>query len=392
MQNYNDYNYNAPRRQNNAILILLIILISLVLAVAVMGIIYMLRTPVVAPPADGTTDPTVTTDPVATDEPGVTDEPAVTTEAPVTEPTPDDRGITFIGTPVKSTGIFSGNLILVNKDHGYNFEVNAKKDSNVGSLYDFWKPWPKYSYKLTGTKVKMHTSTAELMSVMFDGFLDETELNDYLITSGYRDYQLQQETLDEMIADYGSESAALRYCALPGYSEHHTGLAFDVYVFTDEQKTYKLGEEKMPGVYNWIYDNCAKYGFIHRYQAGKESITGFAEESWHFRYVGLPHAQIMEERDFCFEEYINFLKDYTYDNYLVAEGADGKTYAIYYEEVELETVVIEEVKDANGNVITPASVTEQLPDTATLHLPIGDFPYEVSGNNVDGFIVTITLK
>jgi len=190
---------------------------------------------------------------------------------------------------------------------------------------------------------------------------------------------------------YGSESAALRYCAPAGYSEHHTGLAFDAYVFTDEQKTYKLGDEDMPEVYNWIYNNCARFGFIHRYPGNKEALTGYGAESWHFRYVGIPHAAIIEEKNFCLEEYIDFIKDYSYDNYLVATGSDGATYAIYYEGVKLETVVIAEVKDANGNVITPASVSQQMPDKATLHLPIGDVPYEISGNNVDGFIVTVKL-
>jgi len=397
MFSYEDDGYGyrsaAPRRQgggsNTALLIMLIILVALVLAVAVIGIIYMLRTPVpggnlptTTPSVSDTADPTVT-DPVT--------DPVTTPEPQETEPVPDERGITFIGTPVDTKNIYAGNLILVNKTYGYNFDVNAKKDANVGDLYSFWKPWPKYSYKLTGTKVKMHTSTATLMSTMFDAFLDETELNDYLITSGYRDYAIQQETLNEMIAEYGSESAALRYCAPAGYSEHHTGLAFDAYVFTDEQKTYKLGDEDMPEVYNWIYNNCARFGFIHRYPGNKEALTGYGAESWHFRYVGIPHAAIIEEKNFCLEEYIDFIKDYSYDNYLVATGSDGATYAIYYEGVKLETVVIAEVKDANGNVITPASVSQQMPDKATLHLPIGDVPYEISGNNVDGFIVTVKL-
>ncbi|MBE6641603.1 MAG: D-alanyl-D-alanine carboxypeptidase family protein [Ruminococcaceae bacterium] len=388
MHNYNDYNYGQPKRQNNTVMILLIVLISLVLIVAVMGIVYMVKNPVVTPPVQGDTTPAVTDG--NTDEPADTTNP-VTTEPPVTEPVPDERGITFVGEKMESKLIHTGDLVLVNKDYAYDFEVNAKKDGGIGDLYSFWKPWPKYSYKLTGTKVKMPTRTAELMSVMFDAFLDETGENDYLITSGYRDYQLQQETLDEMIVDYGSESAALRYCALPGHSEHHTGLAFDCYVFTDENKTYKLGEEKMPELYNWIYDNCARFGFIHRYQAGKESITGFAAESWHFRYVGIPHAELIEEKNFCYEEYVNFLRDYSYENYLVYEASNGKTYGIYFAEVEPETVVIEEVRDENGNIITPASVSEQLPDIASIPVPTGNVPYEISGNNVDGFIITISL-
>jgi hypothetical protein len=70
---------------------------------------------------------------------------------------------------------------------------------------------------------------------------------------------------------------------------------------------------------------------------------------------------------------------------------DTITYAIYYVEAETETVVIPEVKDENGNVITPAGVTEQIPDTVSVYLPTGNVPYEISGNNVDGFIVTVVI-
>ena len=127
-----------------------------------------------------------------------------------------------------------------------------------------------------------------------------------------------------------------------------------------------------------------------RYKAAKESITGYAEESWHFRYVGTPHAEIIEENGFCLEEYIDFLRGYSYPNYLSYEATNGKSYLIYYEPVKTETVVIPEVRDENGNIITPVSTAEQFPGKSTLHLP-NNASYTVSGNNVDGFIVTITL-
>ncbi len=404
MQNYKDYN-NAPRRQNNAILVLLIILVSLVLIVAVTGIVYMLKNPAGTQPPAVTTDSAVTTDaPSAegTNEPPVTDAPV--TDAPVA----DERGITFIGTPVASKQIYMGDLILVNGDHPYDFSANSAITASVTDLYPIWMDWPLYNYKVVNSSLKTTRRGVELINPLFDAFLKETAadlgadlasedsinkigINDYMLTSFYRDMTEQEDTLKEMIDKYGSESAALRYCALPGYSEHHTGLAFDCKIYTDDGISYTLGDEKTPVLYNWIYDNCARFGFIHRYQAGKEQITGTAAESWHFRYVGVPHAGIIKEKGFCFEEYIDFLKGYSYENYLIVE-ADTVTYAVYYEAAETETVVIPEVKDENGNIITPAGVTEQIPDTVTVHLPVGEVPYEISGNNVDGFIITITLS
>ena len=79
---------------------------------------------------------------------------------------------------------------------------------------------------------------------------------------------------------------ALRTIALPGHSEHQTGLALD---FNDVSGDFALTE-----AYRWLQEHGAEYGFIQRYPAGKESVTGIAEESWHYRYVGRPHAQAMK--------------------------------------------------------------------------------------------------
>lgn len=387
MFSFNDDDYVTeyrPRKHggpSNTVLILLIVLVLLVFAVSVTAIVYLLKSP-----AGPTPSPSETTDPPQS----TTENPSQTTTAPVTEPQQPQVGLSFYGTPIDTVEIYRGDLILVNSNYPYNFTANAEKDSKVTDLYNIWKPYPNYCYKLTGTKVKTLPFLGNYLNTFFDAFLTDTGKKDYLVTSCFRTYEIQEETLKEMIEKYGSEETALRYTAKPGYSEHHTGLAMDVYVFTDDQITYKLGEAKMPDVYNWIYENAPKYGFIQRYKAAKESITGYAEESWHFRYVGTPHAEIIEENGFCLEEYIDFLRGYSYPNYLSYEAANGKSYLIYYEPVKTETVVIPEVRDENGNLITPVSTAEQFPGKSTLHLP-NNASYTVSGNNVDGFIVTITL-
>lgn len=385
MFSFNDDDYVTPYRPrktggpSNTLLILLIVLVLLVFSVSVVAIVYLLKSP--GNPTPETTPPDPGSTPIVT--------PENSTEPPVTDPPQPSVGLTFYGTPIDTTELYRGDLVLVNGQNPYNFTVNAEKDAKATDLYNIWKPYPNYCYKLTGTKVKTLPFLGNYLNTFFDAFLSETGENDYLVTSCYRTYEIQEETLADMIEKYGSEAEALRYTAKPGYSEHHTGLVMDVYVFTDDQVTYKLGEAKMPDLYNWIYTNAAKYGFIQRYKAAKESITGYAEESWHFRYVGTPHAEIIEENGFCLEEYIDFLRGYTYPNCLSYEAKNGKNYLIYYEPVKTETVVIPEVRDEDGNVITPASTTEKMSDKTTVHLP-HNASYLLSGNNVDGFIVTVT--
>ena len=126
--------------------------------------------------------------------------------------------------------------------------------------------------------------------------------------SGYRSEERQQALLDHAVRENreaGMEAGqaledALRTIALPGHSEHQTGLALD---FNDVSGDFALTE-----AYRWLQEHGAEYGFIQRYPAGKESVTGIAEESWHYRYVGRPHAQAMKRLGLCLEEYVLYVK------------------------------------------------------------------------------------
>lgn len=101
-------------------------------------------------------------------------------------------------------------------------------------------------------------------------------LNIY-ISSGFRSYATQRTIYNNYVARDGKAEAD-RYSARPGYSEHQTGLAFDVNTISSAFDN--TNEAK------WLSKNCYKYGFILRYPKGKESETGYMYESWHFRYVG----------------------------------------------------------------------------------------------------------
>ena len=101
-----------------------------------------------------------------------------------------------------------------------------------------------------------------------------------------RSVEQQQTIMDNFTKEYGADYAA-KIVAVPGYSEHHTGLALDLYLIIDGKDVY-LNEEMVqyPEIWSKIHDKLADYGFILRYLEDKEHITGYAYEPWHIRYIG----------------------------------------------------------------------------------------------------------
>lgn len=102
--------------------------------------------------------------------------------------------------------------------------------------------------------------------------------------SGYRSYEYQTQ-LYTNYANRDGKEAADRYSARPGHSEHQTGLAFDIGEKGQEDLwlTEEFGETPAG---KWLVENAHNYGFILRFPEGKEDVTGFMYESWHFRYLG----------------------------------------------------------------------------------------------------------
>ncbi|MBQ0064804.1 MAG: M15 family metallopeptidase [Firmicutes bacterium] len=121
------------------------------------------------------------------------------------------------------------------------------------------------------------------------------------IRSAYRSYDEQQSVYAYYLETEG-EAYVQSYVSLPGFSEHQTGLAVDltsVSVINEEVQTFGETEE-----YLWCIKNAYKYGFILRYPEDKTSITGAANEPWHFRYVGKEIAKEMMKNNWSLEEYI----------------------------------------------------------------------------------------
>lgn len=152
-------------------------------------------------------------------------------------------------------------------------------------------------------KAYLRKEAAEKLEVMFTAAkLDGIDL---FAVSGYRSYKRQEDLFNFEVIKVGREQAET-VVAFPGNSEHQSGLAMDIsgpsvgYALTQEFGEHPEGQ--------WLANNAHKYGFILRYPQGKEDITGYSYEPWHFRYVGEEAAAVMYEKDLTLEEYFNIVQ------------------------------------------------------------------------------------
>ena len=143
----------------------------------------------------------------------------------------------------------------------------------------------------------------QIRSVVYDAFIGmwNQANNDgiyLIINSSYRTYEEQQQVYDSYKDSRGTTYAD-SIAARPGYSEHQTGLSLDI--FSTEYTT--TSNFKGSPAHEWLVNNAYKYGFIQRYQEDTEELTGFAEEAWHWRYVGVEVATYLHEHNITFDEY-----------------------------------------------------------------------------------------
>ncbi|MBQ9017337.1 M15 family metallopeptidase [Candidatus Saccharibacteria bacterium] len=126
------------------------------------------------------------------------------------------------------------------------------------------------------------------------------------LDSVYRSVAEQQEIWDAWSNDPElGEEYCKKYLAVPGYSEHHTGLAVDIFILKDDEEI-RDNDDMIADTEDFakIHALLPKYGFILRYPEGKEDITGYAYEPWHLRYVGKKVAREITERGITLEEYL----------------------------------------------------------------------------------------
>lgn len=198
-------------------------------------------------------------------------------------------------------------LVNVNRDYAYyDHEIEANTSLNELVLTNKYyklaenyepnnlvKVSNKYYY---GENHKLTKDTYEAFINMWNAAYQE---NIYLImNSSYRTYTSQVSVYDSYKNRNGT-SYADSIAARPGHSEHQTGLSLDI--FSKENTTTSNFKGSVAHI--WLQNNAHLYGFIERYQEGKENITGFTPEAWHYRYVGIEAATYIHNNNITFDEY-----------------------------------------------------------------------------------------
>lgn len=143
------------------------------------------------------------------------------------------------------------------------------------------------------------TAQAALNEMMADARSAGHELS---VISSYRSYSYQQDLYNRYVSSHG-EAQAKRFAAQPGHSEHQTGLTFDL-GGTESQGNWLSGSFGDTPAGKWLAANAHKYGFIVRYPKGKEAITGYIYEPWHFRYLGVENATKVYNSGLTLEEFL----------------------------------------------------------------------------------------
>lgn len=198
------------------------------------------------------------------------DEPKESPKPPVEKPAnnmyePDQK---YPKVPTTKNG-----LIIANKQHPLPIDYNKGEDIIARSAFNEM------------------AAAAKL-----DGF-------ELVAFSTFRSFE-RQEVLYNQYVEKDGEQAADQYSARPGYSEHQTGLAFDIGEKNFEQHWAAATFGETPAG-EWVAQNAHLYGFILRYPLGKEEVTGYMHESWHFRYVGVEPATDMFTHKQTLEEYLD---------------------------------------------------------------------------------------
>lgn len=225
--------------------------------------------------------------PVTPENPSVSEDPDITTTTPAYDDSHQDAdGLTVI----------SG-ILLVNKSHPLPADYAPDYTNGAGQ-----------STSLQGEAEA--AAEAFLAAANAQG-------NSMYVLSGYRSYNVQASLFANYAAIHGEEKANT-FSARAGQSEHQTGLSFDVGDAQHSGYNLQTSIDQFPGV-QWMMQHCAEYGFILRYPEGKEDITGYQYEPWHYRYVGVEAATAIMASGLTLEEYLGDVQ---------TEASDGRQTAI----------------------------------------------------------------
>ncbi len=241
--------------------------------------------------------------------------------------------------------IYKGTLLLVNRDYPIHRFNNEKHLQLEQALYGY-------------PEILLEKRAARMLQKLIND-LDGKE--SIVPVSGYRPQKEQEQIYKDSLAENGREFTN-KYVAIPGHSEHQTGYAIDL-ARMNHEIDFIRPDFPYDGIWGRFRELAGEYGFIERYQEGKERITGIAHEPWHFRYVGYPHSLLMNREGLTLEEYIEKIKNFTYKGEHLHYQYKGRSMEIFY--VNVMDAIYEEI-----------SISDE-------------FTYQVTGNNSDGVIVTV---
>lgn len=244
-----------------------------------------------------------------------------------------------------SEDVKRGDLVLINSSHEYTFPSD---DTDLVTLYG---NIDTESFHVSDMVIKLDSNALNALNELMKAFHAQTNNDDITIIGGYR-------TLEEQNDKYYNGNSTFS----GGFTDYHSGRMFDMGIFPKDGSS--SGYYSATGDYAWIDENAARYGFILRFPDGKETYTGEKTRTYTYRYVGVPHAYYIKQNNLCLEEYIEKIKEYNNDKPLEV-NVDGTLYSVYY------------VASAGAATDVPIPVNKT---------------YTVSGNNVDGFIVTVTMN
>lgn len=245
-----------------------------------------------------------------------------------------------------------GSLILVNNANPYTVAVDKTSMTSFGG-YIGWNTY--YTVRDFDILLRNKEGAAEALKDMIIALVDD---NAETLGKTNTEHQL---FISEAYNALTNESNT---------SEHHTGLAFNLKVLKPGENGKRENVALRESEISWLKAHCAEYGFIFRYDASKADITGVLDEPGHFRYVGIPHATYMTEHGLCLEEYLELLRaKYTYDKTPLEFKAGEQDYLVYY---------------------VAADTTEGATFTSIPVPPASEGTYTISGDNMNGFIVTVT--
>lgn len=251
-----------------------------------------------------------------------------------TQPTTVFEGVQNLGyseLSVPPSELNSGALAIINDEH----PADGSAPFGMVSLLKN----KSEDYSLINESVKLNEqATAALNSMMAD-YHEATGLTDFVV------YRTNETFTGEgsLCPEYFPESVAGNTIDL-AVTAFGTPVTFD-------------GNDAE----GWIIDNCYNYGYIVRFPKGKEAVTGHAFCPWHLRYVGQPHAAVMSKMGLCLEEYIEFLKKYSYGNAFIY-SFNGVEYEIY--------------------------TSEAAGEAASARVPVSG-NYSISGDNIGTYIITV---